>query len=462
METDELSAYLNSLEREKDFRVGKVLKQTPFETTQLVTLVQDGSLYGPFVRKIIKGDVGLGSAYEQLFNAQHKGFSYPHLPLVHECYHHDNDLVVVMEYIKGETLQDMVYRCNPSVALAMNVFPEICDAVSELHNGFNPPIIHRDIKPSNVIVREGRPILIDFGISRTFNANKTKDTNVFGTEGFAPPEQFGFGQTSVRSDVYALGMLLYFCLTEEIPSAGTRESVLGDEHIPYALQHVLATAIALDPADRFASVEALKNAFLNASRAPMQQPSSSPQQQAVDKSSANSTNRNKGAQNQQQWGETAHQTNASWTPQSQPTARISQASQDAQDQVASYAARIDDSLSQAKLHFGQSTGRVLWGILYNLIVIAVAIELVGIALPAFPATLMNEHFNLQSSASVIVYVLYIGWIVVIAFALLDKSRLRKRFPKLEKWQWWHGLISVIAYFGIMYFIAWVLAYLTGA
>ena len=213
METDELAQYLNSLHREDCYRVDAVLKESAFETTQRVYFVgSNGAENGPFIRKFIARESGLGSAYERIYAAQEAGRRFKHIPRVLECYQHGDQLAVVMEYVQGETLQDYVYREDPSPELAHAVFPALCDAVSELHDDFAPSIIHRDLKPSNIILSEGNLTIIDFGISREFKDDASADTTQFGTRAFAPPEQFGYGQTTVRSDVYALGMLLYFAL----------------------------------------------------------------------------------------------------------------------------------------------------------------------------------------------------------------------------------------------------------
>ncbi len=265
MGNDELAAYLDALQREDCYRVDAILKESPYEVTQQVSFVgANGAQRGPFIRKFIKREAGFGGVYERLYAAQQAGRRFKHLPDVLECYPHDDDLVVVMEYARGETLQDLVYRTDPSVELAREVFPLLCDAVSELHEDFDPPIIHRDLKPSNVIVSQGGCTIIDFGIAREYKDGAAQDTAHFGTRAFAPPEQFGFGQTTVRSDVYALGMLLYFCLTETIPDTSSREGWCGDRRIPAALRGVIAKASAFDPQQRYSSAAELKAAFMAA------------------------------------------------------------------------------------------------------------------------------------------------------------------------------------------------------
>ena len=261
---DDLGTYLDALQMEDGFCVDEVLKESSAETTQRVHLEQgDGSQRGPFIRKFISRDSGLGSVYAQLYLAQRDGRRFAHVPTVLECYMREDCLVVLMEYVDGETLGERVQRRGPSVELASEVFPALCDAVTELHEDFNPPIIHRDLKPANVMIEGNRLAIIDYGIARNPKDGADADTTHFGTRAFAPPEQFGFGQTDERSDVYALGMLLYFCLTGQVPDAAARERSFADGRIPDAMSWVIARAAALDPAARFQSVRELKAAFLS-------------------------------------------------------------------------------------------------------------------------------------------------------------------------------------------------------
>lgn len=104
-------------------------------------------------------------------------------------------------------------------------------------------------------------VIIDLGIARVWRDGADADTAKFGTRPYAPPEQYGFGQTSVRSDVYALGALLFFCLTGVDPKPGIdmREQC-EMRGIPASLTDAICMAMALDPAKRFASAGALGRA----------------------------------------------------------------------------------------------------------------------------------------------------------------------------------------------------------
>lgn len=277
--TAALAEHLASLDRDDSYRVERVLKRSSVETTDLVYFEgTGGGSLGPFVRKRIDASAQIGGAYERLFAAQRAGRRFEHLPRIVDCRRAGDDLDVVMEYIEGETLEALVGRLGATPDYARGLFPALCDAVAELHAGFGEvgkapaPIIHRDLKPSNIIVSGVRYaadagmtfsslVIIDLGIARAWREGADADTVKFGTRPYAPPEQYGFGQTSVRSDVYALGALLFFCLTGVDPKPGLdmleQCEICG---VPAPLADVICMAMALDPAKRFASAGALGRA----------------------------------------------------------------------------------------------------------------------------------------------------------------------------------------------------------
>lgn len=277
--TAALAEHLASFDRDDSYRVERVLKRSSVETTELVYFEgTGGGSLGPFVRKRIDASAQIGGAYERLFAAQRAGRRFEHLPRIVDCRRAGDELDVVMEYIEGETLEALVGRLGATPDYAHELYPALCDAVGELHAGFamvgetSAPVIHRDLKPSNIIVTganytpdEGLTfsslVIIDLGIARVWRDDADADTVKFGTRPYAPPEQYGFGQTSVRSDVYALGALLFFCLTGVDPKPGLdmREQC-EMRGIPASLTDVICMAMALDPSKRFASAGALGRA----------------------------------------------------------------------------------------------------------------------------------------------------------------------------------------------------------
>ena len=229
--TDDLKEYLDAVARSDGYAPVRKLSASEGEVTELVRFKGEGGCsLGPFVRKVIDVEHATGSVYEDLYRAQRAGRRFVHIPRVLECFKTGRSLVVVSEYIEGDTLDALVARRLSYAApdhidragydVAREVFPQICDAVIELHESFDPPVIHRDLKPQNVVIAHAGVFLIDFGIARRYRADAARDTVRLGTRAYAPPEQYGFGQTGVASDVFALGGMLAFCLTGAEPAEG--------------------------------------------------------------------------------------------------------------------------------------------------------------------------------------------------------------------------------------------------
>lgn len=271
MERDELAEYLSALDRSDCYRVDAVLKDSPIERTERVCYVgNNGSELGPFIRKTIARESGQGRVYEMLYHAQQVGKRFVHLPRIFECYATSSSLTVLIEFVHGNTLQEYVELNGPSGHLALRIFPLVCDAVRELHEAFDPPAIHRDLTPANIIVSDSSVTLIDLGIARIFHPEAARDTTYFGTRAYAPPEQFGFGQTDVRSDVYAMGKVLRYCVAGGEDDATTAS-------VDQRVEVVINKATKLDPAQRYQSINELKAAFL-AANAPVPADDQAPSQ----------------------------------------------------------------------------------------------------------------------------------------------------------------------------------------
>ena len=454
MEHDELSQYLDSLEREDAYRVDKVLKESEYETTQLVYFAPEGlPEQGPFVRKFIQNDKGLGAVYERIYRAEQEGHRFKHIPRIIECYKRDDDLVVLMEHVVGETLLDLVYHCDPSTELAYEVFPQLCSAVMELHEEFETPIIHRDLKPSNVIVSgigssHTQVTLIDFGIAREYRKGGDADTNHFGTFDFAPPEQFGYGQTDESSDVYALGLLLFFCLTERIPTASERQEGYHDPRLSESMRTLIVQATAFDPKRRFKSVRALKSAFEsvvrneNASTTPAETTPSAPRSDAqapyVQPPNAQMPNE------QPPYAQTpsVQQPHPRTATASEPRTHASYAQPP-------YAQGTRISYTKHTSQTPQIVGRV-----WNAIVIVSSVALAAESTRRFVTggAFNSQHEPLSPSAAIAVYVCVMTLLALFAIACLDKRRLREKYSQLAGIQWWQywavffiGLVLYLAF-----------------
>jgi hypothetical protein len=128
-----------------------------------------------------------------------------------------------------------------------------------------PPIIFRDLKPGNIMLtRTGRIKLIDFGIARIFRASGAQDTQLLGTPGFAPPEQYGSSQTDERSDVYSLAMTLFQLMTDAVDEHGfgLKDVHFSYPHISPPVARVLEKATSLKSEDRYESIVVFRRALL--------------------------------------------------------------------------------------------------------------------------------------------------------------------------------------------------------
>ena len=169
---------------------------------------------------------------------------YPLIPRILHCIEEDGETLVVEEYVQGESLLDRIGRkAYLSEREAGNILLQLCDGLAPIHA---QGIVHRDIKPSNLILQSGCIIrLIDFDAARTVKEHSGEDTMHLGTKGYAPPEQFGYGQTDARSDIYSIGITL-------------RES-MPEEYDGY-LAKIFARCTEIDPDRRYRNVQELRRA----------------------------------------------------------------------------------------------------------------------------------------------------------------------------------------------------------
>ena len=208
----------------------KLLKRSERGEVWLARTRQSGELV------VIKRVAATGLPYELI-----KNFSFKLPAKIFYCAQDAEETVVVEEFIHGENLH--ARKNFLSELEAREILLQMCDGLKELHA---QKIIHRDIKPSNLILQSGKIRLIDFDAARIFKDGKETDTNLLGTKGYAPPEQYGSGQTDARSDIYSLGV--------------TMKNLLG-KNCGGRLKKILDKCTELDPKNRFQSVDDLKAAL---------------------------------------------------------------------------------------------------------------------------------------------------------------------------------------------------------
>ena len=192
-----------------------------------------------------------------------------YVPSIQAYWKEGDQLVVIEELVQGRTLEELLGGapgpitgpgcdqngaitgpgCDqsglPDFAERISILTQICDGLEFLHSA-EPPIIHRDIKASNIMVTDdGIVKIIDYDAAKIFIAGQKKDTVMIGTQGLAAPEQYGFAQSDVRTDLYALGKLVERMLPDNVDA-----------------KRIADKATQMDPEKRYASAAQMKQQIL--------------------------------------------------------------------------------------------------------------------------------------------------------------------------------------------------------
>ena len=173
------------------------------------------------------------------------------LPQVYRYEAFDDLWLVEEEYVDGISLAELMEVYHPDERQACAITAHLCRALSTLHE---KGIIHRDVKPENVLITStGRVVLLDLDATSYLNPEKSRDTMLLGTVGYAAPEQFGFGRSDVRADIFSLGVLMNTMLTGKHPA---QELAAG------ALRPMIERCIAVNVDQRYPSAQNLLEELL--------------------------------------------------------------------------------------------------------------------------------------------------------------------------------------------------------
>jgi eukaryotic-like serine/threonine-protein kinase len=202
------------------------------------------------------------------------GFDHPNIAQLRTAFQHDNQLIMIMEFLEGVTLETRARKLAIPIAESLDYTTQVLSALSYAHGR---GVIHRDLKPANIMVTANSVVkLMDFGIAKSKNElQHTKPGTTMGSIYYMSPEQVTGEAVDARSDIYSLGVTLYELLTGRRPfQADTAFSVLHAQlnaapqppielnaSLPPALNNIVLTALAKDPAARFQSADAFRDAL---------------------------------------------------------------------------------------------------------------------------------------------------------------------------------------------------------
>ncbi len=196
------------------------------------------------------------------------GLNHANLVSIYDWGEVDGTYYIVMEYVEGETLKDLVRRRGRlGGSEAVHILLQLLAALEFAHR---TGIVHRDIKPQNVMLdRDGNAKVTDFGIARAADSGMTEAGSILGTAQYLAPEQARGQRVDERSDLYSVGIVLYEMLTGTVPFKGDSAVTVALKHVnemaaepaqlvpgmPYALNQIVLKAIAKDPDQRYQTAE---------------------------------------------------------------------------------------------------------------------------------------------------------------------------------------------------------------
>jgi eukaryotic-like serine/threonine-protein kinase len=204
--------------------------------------------------------------------------NHPGIATLYELYRNDDDLLMVMEFVPGETVHELSERIGALAApQAAHLAMQVLDALGHAHRA---GVVHRDLKPANLMITEmGVVKVMDFGIARVLGTERfTQGGYMMGTPAYMAPEQVLGGTIDGRADLYAIGVVLYRLLSGQLPfSADTAIAMVQKQvnespipitqfqpGLPAWCERVLSRALAKSPADRFQTADEFRTALLSA------------------------------------------------------------------------------------------------------------------------------------------------------------------------------------------------------
>lgn len=218
--------------------------------------------------KILRGDLSNDEKFVRRFQREAlsaSSLAHPNIVEVYDVGEDNGEYYIVMEYIEGKHLKNLLKkRGKLTLSEAVDIMLQITDGMSVAHDSY---IIHRDIKPQNIMILENGLVKItDFGIAMAMNATQLTQTNsVMGSVHYLPPEQASGQGSTLQSDIYSMGIVMYELITGELPFKGDNAVEIALKHlkepipdvrnlvnnVPNSIVNIIKKATAKNPKNRY-------------------------------------------------------------------------------------------------------------------------------------------------------------------------------------------------------------------
>lgn len=222
--------------------------------------------------KVLRGDLAEDEKFVRRFQREAisaSSLTHPNIVEMYDVGEDEGKYFIVMEYLEGTTLKSLIKRRkNLTLAEVIDIMLQLTSGVACAHDSY---IIHRDIKPQNVLILENGLVKItDFGIAMALNSNELTQTNsVMGSVHYLPPEQANGTGSTVKSDIYSLGILMFEALTGKLPFKGENAVEIAikqmkepipsvceiNPEIPQSIENIILKATAKNPKNRYDNVK---------------------------------------------------------------------------------------------------------------------------------------------------------------------------------------------------------------
>ena len=233
-----------------------------------VYLAHDTILDRNVAVKVLRGDLASDEKFVRRFQREAlsaSSLSHPNIVEMYDVGEDDGQYYIVMEYVDGKSLKQVLkQRGHLSITEVVDIMLQLTDGMAHAHDAY---IIHRDIKPQNIMILSNGMIKItDFGVATALNSTQLTQTNsVMGTVHYLPPEQAQGKGSTIRSDIYSMGIMMYELLTGLVPYKGDNAVEIALKHlkeplpsvrksnpsIPQSIENVIIRATAKNPKNRY-------------------------------------------------------------------------------------------------------------------------------------------------------------------------------------------------------------------